>query len=72
MVSPGQTVSPTNVQYGIALLIAASVGTAVWFHADRNKIKHPSAWASLVFLFLIIALPAYLIYVRRLRRRGRV
>ena len=64
--------SPTNLQYGIALLIAGSVGTAVWFHADRHKIKHPSAWASLVFLFLIIALPAYVIYVRRLRRRGRL
>jgi hypothetical protein len=53
----------------IAILIAASVGTAVFFHAERNGIRHPSAWASFVFLFLIIALPIYVIRVRRFRRR---
>jgi hypothetical protein len=40
----------------------------VFFHAERNKIKHPSAWASAVFLFLAIGLPLYLLQVRRVRR----
>jgi hypothetical protein len=52
-----------------ALLIAAGVGTLVFFHADRNKIPRPSAWASFVFLFMLAGLPAYAIYVRRIRRR---
>jgi Flp pilus assembly protein TadB len=62
-------VSGTAAQTLIAILIAASVGTAVFFHAERNKIRHPSAWASFVFLFLIIALPIYVLHVRRVRRK---
>jgi hypothetical protein len=57
------------VQSLIAILIAAAVGTAVFFHAERNRIRHPSAWASFVFLFLIIALPIYALQVRRVRRK---
>jgi hypothetical protein len=53
----------------VAFAIAASAGTAVFFHATRHGIRHPSAWASLVFLFLVIGLPAYLIFVRRRRLR---
>jgi uncharacterized membrane protein YdjX (TVP38/TMEM64 family) len=60
-------VTPAN--FLIAFVIGASAGTAVFFHATRNGIKHPSAWASVVFLFLAIGLPAYVIHVRRLRRR---
>jgi hypothetical protein len=59
----------TTSQFLFAFLLAAGVGTAVFFHADRNHVRHPSAWASFVFLFLIIGLPSYLIHVRRLRRR---
>ncbi|MDX6427445.1 MAG: hypothetical protein QOD52_2850, partial [Gaiellaceae bacterium] len=44
-------------------------GTAVFFHAERHKVPHPSAWASFVFLFLIAGLPTYLIRVRRLRKQ---
>jgi len=56
----------------LAFLAAAAVGTGVFFHAERNKIRHPSAWASFVFLFLIIGLPTYVLQVRRVRqRRGR-
>jgi len=40
----------------------------VFFHAERNEIGHPSAWASAVFLFLAIALPLYFVHVRRVRR----
>ncbi|MBA3843465.1 MAG: hypothetical protein H0X39_12800 [Actinobacteria bacterium] len=62
----------TNVspaQFLFAFLVAAGAGTAVFFHAERNRIGHPSAWASFVFLFLIVGLPAYIVQVRRVRRR---
>lgn len=62
----------TASQFLIAFVLGAGAGTAVFFHADRNHVPHPSAWASFVFLFLIIGLPSYLIYVRRLRRRRRL
>ena len=58
----------TAAQSFVAILIAASAGTAVFFHAERNHIRHPSAWASFVFLFLIIGLPLYMRQVRRSRR----
>ena len=64
--------SPSTAQFLIAFLIAAAAGTGVFFHAERSKIRHPSAWASFVFLFLIVGLPSYALHVRRvrLRRRG--
>ena len=49
--------------------LAAAAGTAVFFHAERNRIKHPSAWASAVFLFLAIGLPLYVLQVRRVRKQ---
>lgn len=58
----------SSTQFLAAFVIAAAAGTAVFFHAERNRIRHPSAWASFVFLFLIIGLPAYLLHVRRVRR----
>ena len=60
---------PTPAEFLIAFAIAAGVGTLVFFHADRNGIRHPSAWAGFVFLFLLVGLPSYLVYVRRVRRR---
>ena len=56
-------------QFLIAFAIAAVAGTAVFFHAERHRIKHPSGWASFVFLFLIVGLPAYALHVRQVRRR---
>jgi hypothetical protein len=53
-------------------VLAAGAGTAVFFHAERNQVKHPSAWASFVFLFLIVGLPSYAIHVRRVRRSRRI
>jgi 4-amino-4-deoxy-L-arabinose transferase-like glycosyltransferase len=58
----------TTPEFLAAFVLAAGVGTAVFFHAERNKIKHPSAWASVVFLFLAVGLPLYLLHVRRVRR----
>jgi 4-amino-4-deoxy-L-arabinose transferase-like glycosyltransferase len=59
----------TNAQFLIAFVVAGGIGTVVFFHADRNRIAHPSLWAGFVFLFLIVGLPAYLIHVRRVRRQ---
>jgi len=61
----------SNQQFAVAFLIGALAGTAVFFHAERNRIKHPSAWASFVFLFLIVGLPVYALHVRRVRRGRR-
>lgn len=62
----------SNQQFLVAFLLAALAGTAVFFHAERHKIKHPSAWASFVFLFLILGLPVYALHVRRVQRRRRL
>ena len=43
-------------------------GILVFLHADRHGSKHTTAWGICVFLFLGIALPVYLIHVRRARR----
>jgi uncharacterized membrane protein YdjX (TVP38/TMEM64 family) len=61
----------SNQDFAVAFVIGAAIGTAVFFHAERNRIKHPSAWASFVFLFLIVGLPAYALHVRNVRRRRR-
>jgi hypothetical protein len=50
------------------IVLGAAAGTWVFFHAERNRIKHPSAWASAVFL-LWISLPIYALHVRRVRRQ---
>jgi Flp pilus assembly protein TadB len=61
----------SNEQFLVAFVLAALAGTAVFFHAERNRVRHPSVWASFVFLFLIVGLPAYAVHVRRLRRQRR-
>ncbi len=61
----------SNGQFAFAFIVAAVAGIAVFFHAERHGIKHPSAWASFVFLFLIVGLPSYLFYARRGRNRTR-
>jgi len=62
---------PTTAQFLVAFAIAALVGAAVFLHADKNGIKHPTAWAFSVFLFLAVALPVYWLYWARLRRARR-
>jgi Flp pilus assembly protein TadB len=59
----------SSAQFLVAFLLAAAAGTAVFFHAERHKVPHPSAWASFVFLLLIAGLPSYLLRVRRLRKQ---
>jgi hypothetical protein len=58
----------SNAQFLVAFAIDAVIGAAVWIHADRNGIRHQTAWAFFVVLFLAIALPLYILYVRRRRR----
>jgi uncharacterized membrane protein YdjX (TVP38/TMEM64 family) len=60
---------PSTIQFLIGFALAAVAGGAVFVHAEKNAIKHPTAWASGVFLFLLVGLPAYLLHVRRVRRR---
>jgi hypothetical protein len=64
-------VSLSSAEFLVAFLVAAAAGTAVFFHAERHRIRHPSAWASFVFLFLIVGLPSYAVHVRRVRRSRR-
>jgi hypothetical protein len=64
-------VTLSSAQFLVAFAIAATAGTLVFFHADRNRIGHPSAWAGFVFLFLIVGLPTYVFHVRRVRRGRR-
>jgi 4-amino-4-deoxy-L-arabinose transferase-like glycosyltransferase len=62
----------SSAQFLVAFVLAAAVGTLVFFHAERHHIRHPSLWASFVFLFLLVGLPAYALHVRRVRHgRGR-
>jgi hypothetical protein len=61
---------PTNAQFLVAFAIDAVVGAAVWIHADRNGIRHQTAWAIFVVLFLVIALPVYVLHVRHQRSKG--
>jgi len=63
--------SVSNEQFAIIFVVDAICGTAVFFHAERHGIRHPSAWASFVFLFLILGLPTYLVHTRRRRNRTR-
>lgn len=59
----------SNGTFLVAFALAAAAGTGVFFHAERNRIPRPSLWASFTFLALILGLPAYAVYVSRLRRR---
>ena len=56
--------SLSSAEFLVAFVVAAAAGTAVFFHAERHRIRHPSAWASFVFLFLIVGLPSYALHVR--------
>jgi hypothetical protein len=47
--------------WAIATLVAAGVFT----HASKLGDKHATAWGIGTFLFLIVVLPAYVIYNRR-------
>ncbi len=61
----------STAEFLIAFSLGAGAGVAVFLHAERNRIAHPSGWASFVFLALIVGLPAYALKVRSVRRGRR-
>ena len=59
----------STAQFLVVFTIATTAGILVFLHADRNGSRHTTMWGISVFLFLGIALPVYLIHVRRNRNR---
>lgn len=57
----------TTGQFVVAWAIAGAAAVAVFLHANRHGIRHPTAWGAGVFLALAIALPLYVIHYRRQR-----
>jgi hypothetical protein len=55
--------STANIVFAWAVATLAAVG--VFTHANKHGNKHATAWGIGTFLFLIIVLPAYVIYTRR-------
>lgn len=52
----------TVTDFVTAWAIATVVAIAVFLHANRHGSKHATAWGIGVFLFMIVALPAYLLH----------
>lgn len=61
----------STAEFVAAWLLAAAAATAVFLHAGRNGVAHPTAWGAGVFLFLGIALPLYVIHYYRKKRAAR-
>ena len=55
----------TLAQFLLAWAVAAAAAVAVFFHADRHRVGHSTAWGVGVFLALGLALPLYVIHYRR-------
>ena len=61
---------PSTAQFLLIFTIGAVLGGAVWIHADRNGIRHQTAWAMFVVFFPALALALYVLHVRRKRRNA--
>jgi hypothetical protein len=61
----------TTSEFLVAWAIDTAAAVAVFLHANKRGSRHATAWGIGVFLFLILALPAYLIRSSYLRRRAR-
>jgi len=61
LVAAGLTIS----QFVIAWAIAGTAAIAVFLDANKRGNRHATAWGAGVFLFLIVALPVYLLRRRR-------
>ena len=57
-----------QILFGWTVATLAAVG--VFTHANKHGNKHATAWGIGTFLFLIIVLPAYVIYTRRQKPPG--
>jgi hypothetical protein len=60
--------SPANIVLAWAVFTLAAV--AVFTHASKRGDKHATAWGIGTFLFLVVVLPAYVIYARRQKPPG--
>lgn len=61
----------STTEFVAAWALAAAAATAVFVHAGRKGVSHPTAWGAGVFLFLGIALPLYVIHYHRRKRAAR-
>ena len=52
-------------EFLVAWAIAGTAAIAVFFDATKRGDSHATAWGAGVFLFLIVALPLYLLRRRR-------
>jgi hypothetical protein len=52
-------------QFFVAWAIAGAAATGVFLDATKRGDRHATAWGAGVFLFLIVALPFYLLRRRR-------
>jgi hypothetical protein len=57
-----------QIVFGWAVATLAAAG--VFTHASKRGDKHATAWGIGTFLFLIVVLPAYVIYNRRQKPPG--
>lgn len=53
----------------ISVALAAAISMGVFWHANKNGVKHATAWGIGTFLFAGIILPVYVIYFLMKRRR---
>jgi hypothetical protein len=60
--------STSNIVFAWAVATMAAV--AVFTHANKHGSKHATAWGIGTFLFLIVVLPAYVIYSWRKKTPG--
>ena len=58
---------PTTAEFLVAWTLAAGAAIAVFLHANRHHVAHPTAWGVGVFLVLGLVLPLYVVYYRRQR-----
>jgi hypothetical protein len=61
----------TTGQFLVAWALAGAASIAVFLHANRKGVPHPTAWGVGVFLVLGLALPLYVISYLRRKRSGR-
>jgi hypothetical protein len=71
-VAPAALTTLTDLSPGefiLAVVIAAALSMAVFWHASKRGSRHATAWGIAVFLFAGLAIPVYVISVLVSRRR---
>ena len=70
--APAALTSLTDLSPGefvFAVVIAAALSMAVFWHASKHGSRHATAWGIAVFLFAGIAIPVYIVNLLLNRRR---